>query len=187
MAEKRATPATQSSHPVLLGYSQVVRGLCKLGLTVATILLLLCTLLIGVNIILRYGFHSSILGTEELVSASLTLIVMLSAPEVLRRNNHIGVDILIGVLPQRLKRVAALWSTLVVFVVSTLLIINGWQSMKLSKLIGVLTEGYLEIPVWALQLFLPIGGVLLAMVAIEQLFNPILSDSIEDSIKAGEI
>lgn len=187
MPDKQPVPEGSSSHPLLFHYGQLVRGLCRLGLTIATILLLLCTLLIGINIILRYGFHSSILGTEELVSASLTLIVMLSAPEVLRRNNHIGVDILVGVLPHPLKRAAALWSTLVVLVVSALLIINGWQSMKLSKLIGVLTEGYLEIPVWALQLFLPIGGVLLALVAIERLFNPVLSDSIEDSIKAGEI
>src|SRR5690625_4626965 len=149
MPDKQPMPEAPSSHPLLFYYGQLVRGLCRLGLTIATILLLLCTLLIGINIILRYGFHSSILGTEELVSASLTLIVMLSAPEVLRRNNHIGVDILIVVLPPRLKRVAALWSTLVVFVLSTLLIINGDQSIKLSKLIVELTIGYFEFSVWS--------------------------------------
>lgn len=49
--------------------------------------------------------------------------------------------------------------------------------MQLSKLVGVLTEGYIEIPVWTLQLFLPIGGVMMALVAIEQLFRPQVNNS----------
>ena len=153
-------------------YRRIVNSLCKLGLAVATVLLLACTALVGVNIIMRYGFHSSILGTEELVSAALTIIVMLSAPEVLRRHSHIGVDILVGLLPNRFKKIASIWSSALVLVVSAILIVNGWHSMQLSKLIGVLTEGYIEIPVWTLQLFLPIGGLMMALVALEQLFKP---------------
>ncbi|PMC16655.1 hypothetical protein CJ230_08610 [Oligella urethralis] len=158
-------------------YRCLVRKLCKLGLTIATVLLLACTALVGVNIIMRYGFHSSILGTEELVSAALTIIVMLSTPEVLRRHSHIGVDILVGLLPNRFKKIASIWSSALVLVVAAILIINGWNSMQLSKLVGVLTEGYIEIPVWTLQLFLPIGGVMMALVAIEQLFRPQVNNS----------
>ena len=145
-------------------YRRIVNSLCKLGLAVATVLLLACTALVGVNIIMRYGFHSSILGTEELVSAALTIIVMLSAPEVLRRHSHIGVDILVGLLPNRFKKIASIWSSALVLVVSAILI-------------GVLTEGYIEIPVWTLQLFLPIGGLMMALVALEQLFKPQISNS----------
>src|SRR5690625_5921240 len=97
----------QSGRPELAAlrwYSCLVAGLCQVGLAIASVLLLLDTVLIGVNVILRYVFHAPFLGTEELVSASLILIVMLSAPEVLRRGNHIGVDILIGLLSPRWTR-----------------------------------------------------------------------------------
>lgn len=179
----------QSGRPELAAlrwYSCVVAVLCQAGLAIATVLLLLDTVLIGVNVILRYVFHAPFVGTEELVSASLLLIVMLSAPEVLRRGNHIGVDILIGLLSPSWTRLASLWASVAVLLVSVLLITNGWQSLQLSKLIGALTEGYIEIPVWALQLFLPIGGVLLALVAIEQIIKPKPASSIEDMITAGE-
>lgn len=173
-------------HRLLQAYSCLVAGLCQLGLAIATVLLLLDTLIIGVNIVLRYLFHAPFLGTEELVSASLILIVMLSAPEVLRRGNHIGVDILVGMLSPRWARVASLWASVAVLLVAVLLITNGWKSMQLSRLIGALTEGYIEIPVWALQFFLPVGGVLLALAALEQIFRPTPPSSLEDMITAGD-
>lgn len=164
-------------------YSGLINIVCKLGLNVATLLIILNTVLIGVNVVLRYVFHYSILGMEELVSASLTIIVMLSAPEVLRRNSHIGVDILIGFLSPFWVRVARVWSFVAVLAVSLLFIVNGWDAMQLSKLIGALTEGYMEIPVWILQLFLPLGGVLLALAAIEQLLKPANASMSEDEIQ----
>lgn len=178
---------SRAAEPMLLRwYSGFVAIICQLGLAIATLLLLLDTILIGVNIILRYIFHAPFLGAEELVSASLILIVMLSAPEVLRRGNHIGVDILVGMLSPRWARWASIWASIAVLFVSALLITNGWKSMQLSKLIGALTEGYIELPVWALQLFLPLGGVFLALTAIEQILKPKATSSIEDMIAAGE-
>src|SRR3546814_8248173 len=94
---------------------------------------------------------------------------MLSAPDVLRKNGHIGVDVLVGALPARFARWAAAWSSISVLMVAALLLVNGWKAVALSRMIGVLTEGHLELPVWTLQLFLPLGGVLLCLVATEML------------------
>src|SRR3546814_5681903 len=51
-------------------------------------------LIVGASILMRYLFSAPILGGDEIVAISLTAIVMLAAPDVLRRNGHIGVDIL---------------------------------------------------------------------------------------------
>src|SRR5690625_6920954 len=127
----------QSGRPELAAlrwYSCLVAGLCQVGLAIASVLLLLDTVLIGVNVILRYVFHAPFLGTEELVSASLILIVMLSAPEVLRRGNHIGVDILIGLLSPRWTRLVSLCASVAVFLVPGLLISIGWKFLSVYML-----------------------------------------------------
>src|SRR3546814_2448147 len=93
-----------------------------------------------------------IVGGDEFVAFTLTAIVMLSAPDVLRKNGHIGVDVLVGALPARFARWAAAWSSISVLMVAALLIVNGWKAVALSRMIGVLTEGHLELPVWTLQL-----------------------------------
>lgn len=187
MSDKNLQTSIDNKASLMDLYSALVAKVCSLGLAIATLLLLFDTALVGVNIVMRYIFHHSILGTEELVSASLTIIVMLSAPEVLRRGSHIGVDILVDRLSLRYAKIAAVWSAISVLGVSVLLIINGWKAMQLSKMIGSLTEGYIEMPVWALQLFLPLGGLLLGLAAIELLFKPIKNTTLQDVLKAGEI
>src|SRR3546814_2830956 len=45
-------------------------------------------LLIGAAVLLRYVFSMPIVGGDEFVAFTLTAIVMLSAPDVLRKNGH---------------------------------------------------------------------------------------------------
>jgi len=57
--------------------------------------------------------------------------------------------------------------------VAAVLVINGWHEMMLSRTIGALTQGNLELPVWMLQAALPVGGTLLALVALESIWRSI--------------
>ncbi|MCC2594744.1 TRAP transporter small permease subunit [Pusillimonas sp. MFBS29] len=165
------TPVGHDDGPLLRAYASVVGLLCKLGMAIASVLILMDLLLIGGAVLLRYVFSSPIVGGDELVAFTLTAIVMLAAPDVLRKNGHIGVDILVGMLSPRWARWAAIWSSVSVILVAALLIINGWKAVALSHMIGSLTEGHLELPVWTLQLFLPLGGVLLGLVALEMIWR----------------
>src|SRR3546814_19270559 len=85
--------------------------------------------------------------------------------------SHIGVDVLVGALPARFARWAAAWSSISVLMVAALLIVNGWKAVALSRMIGVLTEGHLELPAWTLQLSLLFGGCLLGPVETEILWQ----------------
>lgn len=165
------TPVGHDDGALLRAYAGVIGLLCKIGMAIASVLILLDLLLIGGAVLLRYVFSSPVIGGDELVAFTLTAIVMLAAPDVLRRNGHIGVDVLIGMLSPRAARWAAIWSSISVLLVAALLIINGWKAVALSHMIGSLTEGHLELPVWTLQLFLPLGGLLLGLVALEMLWR----------------
>ncbi len=154
-------------------YARAVRALVDLCMAGAAVLILFDLTLIGIAVVMRYVFSNPLQWTDEIVSLTLTAVVMLSAPKVLLQNGHIGVDILTGGLRGRAQLVVRIWGASAVLCVSALLILNGWKTAMMSKLIGIMTEGQLELPVWLLQLLLPLGGVLLALVAVGQIWEAV--------------
>ncbi|MDX1375562.1 MAG: TRAP transporter small permease [Burkholderiales bacterium] len=125
--------------------------------------------LISWAVVMRYVFNRPPVWTDEVVGFMLVGIVMLAAAQSLRRGEHIGVDILVARLGPRGRFWAQLWSSVSVLVVAVILIVNGWRTAMFSRQLGILTEGNLEIPVYWLQLFLPLGGLLMLLVSLEAL------------------
>lgn len=148
-------------------YSCVVRWVCVAAQALAALLVLIDLVLIGFAVLMRYVLSSPISWGDEIVALSLTAIVMLAAPEVLRRNGHIAVDVVTANLPRRFTPWVNVWSCVAVLSMAGLLIFNGWKTAMLSRMIGRVTEGHLELPVWLLHLMLPVGGVLLVVVTLE--------------------
>lgn len=122
-------------------------------------------------VVMRYVFNRPPVWVDEVVGFVLVGIVMLAAAQSLRRGEHIGVDILITRLGPRGRLWAQAWSSLSVLVVSLILVVNGWRTAMFARQIGVLTEGNLEIPSFWLQLFLPLGGLMMLLVSLEALLR----------------
>lgn len=152
--------------PALLAYQRGVTLICRIAFAVAATLVLIDLLLLAVSVSARYLMNAPITWGDELVALSLTAITMLAAPQVLLDKGHIEVDIVTGKAKGRLALVIQLWSSIAVFLVALLLILNGWSLAMFSRMIGLLTEGHLELPLWMLQLLLPMGGLLLLPVVI---------------------
>ena len=125
--------------------------------------------LIAWAVVMRYVFNRPPVWTDDVVGFTLVGIVMLAAAQSLRRGEHIGVDILVGRLGPRGAAWAQAWSSISVAAVSLILIVNGWQTAMFARQLGVLTEGRVEIPVFWLQLFLPLGGLMMLLVSLETL------------------
>lgn len=140
-----------------------------IGLSGAGILAALA--LIGWSVVMRYAFNRPPLWVDEVVGFLLVAIVMLAAADVLRRGEHIGVDVLTGQLRGRRQRWAQAWSSLATLAAALILVVNGWQSAMFSRSLGIVTEGQLELPVFWLMLLLPLGGLLLMLTAAEALLR----------------
>ena len=125
--------------------------------------------LIAWAVVMRYVLGRPPVWTDDVVGFLLVGIVLLAAAQTLRRGEHIGVDILVGKLGPRGAAWAQAWSSLSVAAVSLILIVNGWQTAMFARKLGVLTEGRVEIPVFWLQLLLPLGGLLMLLVSLEAL------------------
>ena len=159
----------------LRAYWRAVRLLADIGMALAGVLVLIDLTLIGLGVIMRYFFSAPIVWADELVALSLTAIILLAAPKMLLLNQHVEVDIVTYKLTGRARAIARGWSALAVLAVAALLIFNGWKTAMLAKMIRLVTEGELELPLWMLQLLLPFGGICLALAGIAQLWAAIES------------
>jgi TRAP-type C4-dicarboxylate transport system permease small subunit len=125
--------------------------------------------LIAWAVVMRYVFNRAPVWVDDVVGFALVGIVMLAAAQVFRRGEHIGVDLLTSKLGPRAKRWAEGWSALAVLTVALIFIVNGWRTAMFSRSLGIVADGRVEIPVFWLQLILPLGGLLLALAALEAL------------------
>ena len=99
----------------------------------------------------------------------IVITVMLAIPEAQRRSEHIGVDALTERLSARGRRWTAALGIATVAVVGYLFVSEGIEMVAFTRMIGILSNVLPEIPLWAVQAFVPIGGALLLMVTVAQL------------------
>ncbi len=170
-------PATPAAAPpagegrALRGYSRFVAAVAQVAAALAAAALLVGLALIGWAVVMRYAFNRAPVWVDDIVGFSLVAVVMLAAADTLRRGQHFGVDVLVTRLAPGGRRWAQAWSALATIAIAAVLVVNGWQSAMFARMLGMVTEGQLEWPVWALMLFMPFGGALLLLAAIEQLWR----------------
>jgi TRAP-type C4-dicarboxylate transport system permease small subunit len=170
---KHTAPA--GGEPRLLrALGRVNSALCDGAIALSAAGLLASLALIGWAVVMRYVLNRPPVWTDDAVGFLLVAIVMLASAQVLRRAEHIGVDLLTERLSGRAARWAQAWSALAAGVVAVILVVNGWETAMESRQFGIVTEGRLELPVWWLMLLLPLGGSMMALVALESLWRIVL-------------
>ena len=68
------------------------------------LLLLGSTLLLFVNIVLRYAFKSSTTWAEEVIRYAIVWVTFIGCSLCARRGSHVGIDIFAQMLPEKAKR-----------------------------------------------------------------------------------
>lgn len=160
--------------PALRALGRVVSVLAGAGMALAAVSLLASLALIGWAVVMRYVFNAAPVWVDEVVGFALVAVVLLAAAQTLRHGGHIGVDLLVGQLPRAGRRWAQAWAAVATAAIATVLIVNGWETAALARMLGLLTEGSLEWPTWWLMLLMPVGGALLLLAAVEALWRAIV-------------
>lgn len=146
---------------------RTVAGVARLAGALGAVATVLCLLLVGYAVGMRYLLGQPEPWTDKVAGWLVVALVMLAAPEAQRRFEHIGVDIAVKRVGPRLARAAHLVGVLSVAVVAAVLLAAGWEMVEFSRMIGVMTD--LEgVPQWWIQVLMPIGAALLLVVALCQ-------------------
>lgn len=150
---------------------RVVGALSALATALAALLMLAITGIVGYGVALRYLFNQPQVWSDELASYLIVLVVMLAIAEVLRRGEHISIDLLIGRLGARARYWVDVAGMVSVIVVSGVLIVSGWDMAAFSADMGIRSTGYLAMPMWLPQATLPLGFALLGLAALNRLLR----------------
>ena len=144
---------------------RLVRALARIGIALAASALLASMFLIGYSVVMRYFLNRPVPWVDELSGYLLVAAVMLAAADALLEGEHIAVDVLTERLSVRGKRRTMLGGLIAVGLSALLLTVEGADMVGFSKLVGLMSNGYLAVPMWIPQLLVPIGAALMLAAA----------------------
>jgi TRAP-type C4-dicarboxylate transport system permease small subunit len=130
---------------------------------VAALLLLAMVIVVTGDIVLRNTVNIGFLWANEVSEYALYLITVLTAPWLLRRGQHVRLDLVLTAVPRRIAFLMEAGGDIAGFVVclamiryATLMTLDAWR-------IGSITIKNLVFPEWWLLAPLPVCFVLLAI------------------------
>jgi C4-dicarboxylate transporter, DctQ subunit len=147
-------------------FERVVHRLARLGIALAAIALLVSLALIVYSVAMRYVLNQPVAWVDELVGYLLVATVMLAAADALLEGEHIAVDIVTERLARRGRWVTLLGGLVAVAVSAALLAVEGVDMVGFSKLVGLMSNGEMAVPMWIPQLLVPVGAALMGAAAV---------------------
>jgi TRAP-type C4-dicarboxylate transport system permease small subunit len=143
--------------------SRIYGRLLDFMLTAAGLLLLIMTLLIGGDVLLRNTGFGGIAPSNELSEDMIYLITLLAAPGLLRMGQHIRVDIILRVLPAKLGWALEWISDVIGLVCCLYFVWYGSRVVAASYATGALSIKTLVMPEWWILLPMPVAFLLLSI------------------------
>jgi TRAP-type C4-dicarboxylate transport system permease small subunit len=131
--------------------------------TLAALLLFGMVVLVAADIVLRNTARIGIGWANEVTEYGLYLTTLLTAPWLLRRGQHVRVDVVLTLVPGRIAFAMEALADLVGLTASLILVWYGSVMTLQSARLGSLTIKNLVFPEWWLLAPLPVCFALLAL------------------------
>lgn len=126
----------------------------NLDAIITCVTLSLCTILVNANIFSRYLFKTPIYWAEEVATSLFIWTVFVGSAYAYRSHSHLGVDILVKMLPAKAKNVTQLIISLIEIAVLAMLTYVSAQYVQNSW--NRVTD-VLMMPRWYFSIAVPIG------------------------------
>jgi TRAP-type C4-dicarboxylate transport system permease small subunit len=143
--------------------SAIFRHLFDALATLAAVILLAMVALVTADIVLRNMLGTGFAWSNEVTEYALYLITLLTAPWLLRRGQHVRIDMMLVLVPPRLAWVCEAAADIIGLAASLVLVWYGTVMTAQSARLGSITIKNLVFPEWWLLAPLPICFALLAI------------------------
>jgi C4-dicarboxylate transporter DctQ subunit len=148
----------------------VVRALLAIIRGLAGVLLICSVALNFGNIVARYFFHSSISWAEEVMLFLMVGCVFLGSGIVTWSGRHIRMDIIVRVMPEKVRAALDLFSELVFLVTAIALLVFAWP--VILQLVAFDQRSLAaNMPLAIPQAMIPIGLLFMAFLVIARLIT----------------
>ncbi|WP_138467213.1 TRAP transporter small permease [Poseidonocella sp. HB161398] len=140
--------------------------IARIGLWISGIGLVLMTAMIAAQVFFRYVLNDSLIWTEPAAILVMGWFILLGAAVGIREGYHLSFEVLLYLLPDRVKLVLYSISDIVVTAFGAGMVIYGWQLAAKTAGTTIPSLGFS-----GAVSFLPIisGGVLVVLFSVERL------------------
>ena len=130
------------------------------------------SLLLFVNVVMRYVFHNAIYWAEEMVRYLMVWLIFVGGSQVVKQEGHISVDVMLLALPPRARSVA---NTVIEVIAVVFLLILGWYGFEqaMRSKVSMQVSPALELPMWLAYVAVPVGAWLMTIRYLQRLWNRI--------------
>ncbi len=111
------------------------------------ILLVTTTALVFLDVVMRFGFNTGFMWTQELTLHMSAWFVLFGASYGLKVGSHIGMDAFIKLFPRTVRRWLSSIAAVLAITYCGLIFYGSWVYLKKMKMIGIDLED-LPIPTW---------------------------------------
>jgi len=140
----------------------------RLEEAIISLLLVTMTILVFIEVVLRFGFDTSLLWSDEATLYLASWFVLFGASYGIKVGAHIGVDTFVKMLPDTPRRIAGLLSIGLGLLYCGLFLYGGWIYLAKLKMIDIQMDD-IPIPKWTTTSILFIGFVMLS-IRLSELF-----------------
>ncbi len=123
---------------------------------VICILLVSTTLLVFIDVVMRFGFNTGFMWSQELTLHMSAWFVLFGASYGLKVGSHIGMDSFVNIFPRKGRRILTGLATIIAIGYCWLVLYGSWIYLKKMKMIGIDLED-MPIPTWLAHGMLLVG------------------------------
>jgi C4-dicarboxylate transporter DctQ subunit len=163
--------AAHRGGPVLKTLDRITAAAARLFIALGAAITIVMALSITYSVILRYVLNTPQVWTDELLGFLLVALVMFGLGETVRRGDHISVDLITARLGPRGQVAARVWGLVAMITLAAVLLVRSWDMVAFSRMVELLSDGYLAMPIWIPQSSLLIGFSLMILASVNQLLR----------------
>lgn len=133
------------------------------GGVLAAVLLIAVMLATTIKVVFRYGLREGLIGVDQISGTMLLYITFLGAAWVLRRDEHVTLDLVVNVLRPSIRRRLLVFSSILGALLCLAVAVFGTVEVISSLQRGIRIPAELEIPRAINLVVIPIGFLFLAL------------------------
>lgn len=122
------------------------------------------------EVVSRSIFGFSFYWAQEFIVYFIIWSTFLGASQVLKKSEHIRVNILVNALPAASQRYVDMVTTVIGLVFCLFLLVSGVRLVTDAYVGGVTSSSLAHVPLWMPYSIMPIAGILLSFRFIERFF-----------------
>lgn len=139
---------------------------------VASSLLIMASLLVFIQVILRYQFNYSISWSEEIARMMIAWFIFIGSSMAVRENAHVNMDIMNTILAGRIKIIVGMIVDIINMIFCVIIIIAGIKMLKDAYVLGSMATS-VKIPLYIPYASVPVGVFLMLIRYIASFVNKI--------------